>query len=406
MILLLIVALFLLRGFYSNSILLLITLLILIIIIILFLPDNLTLPKFKKAISLFLPFTIWTALTSFWSFEPVYTLERSIYLALLLFSLSLIIWKTKNSNIKLLDIFYLTGLTIIVASFVSLLLTVPADSWSGGNAKGFMGFSNHQNTFASIFVFILPAFNYQLLSEYKSLKGKRTDLTSFLGILNKLTNLKIISLLILNLSGILLLIITFSRASFLSYLIFLSCVLMLIYSIRNYIIILGIMIIFLFVTAQFPIFDKFYHYMIYKGDDNIEATRMELLEASIKASKRGGIFGLGYGISDQNIILKNIGIYKVGMYVREKGNSTLALIEEVGIIGLILFYTPIILLLIRKITKYQNLYTSNKTSGDIYNLFIFSMLISLLIHAQFEAWFVGVGSLQLPLFFILFYENQ
>jgi len=33
------------------------------------------------------------------------------------------------------------------------------------------------------------------------------------------------------------------------------------------------------------------------------------------------------------------------MYVREKGNSTLALIEETGIIGLVLFYIPIFIFL-------------------------------------------------------------
>jgi len=260
--------------------------------------ENLALPNFKKSVSLFLPFIIWTALTSFWSFKPVYTLERSIYLAVLIISLFVIVWKTKNSYIKLLDIFYLAGFIIIAASLVSLLFNVPADSWSGGNVKGFMGFSSHQNTLASIFVFILPAFNYKLFSEYKSLKETRSDLNSFSGILKKLISAKIIFLLILNLGGLVLLIITFSRASIFSYFIFLSILIFGLYGIRTYLLTCLTFIFLIAITYQFPGINNYYKYLIFKGDATIGASRYALIDASIKASHSGGIIGLGYGISD------------------------------------------------------------------------------------------------------------
>jgi hypothetical protein len=121
-------------------------------------------------------------------------------------------------------------------------------------------------------------------------------------------------------------------------------------------------------------------------------------EPSYNAALNGGLTGLGYGISDPHILFPGSGSHYEGeRYVREKGNSVLALIEETGMIGLLLFVIPIGYVLI---SQKSDLAIRDQNSGVRYqSAIIKSVLIALVVHAQFEAWWVGVGSIHLPLFY-------
>ena len=79
--------------------------------------------------------------------------------------------------------------------------------------------------------------------------------------------------------------------------------------------------------------------LLRKDGGSILSRRMILWEPSFEAAKIGGAAGLGYGISAPNIKISELtgSYYENGRYVREKGNSVLALIEEVGIVGLAAF---------------------------------------------------------------------
>jgi len=86
--------------------------------------------------------------------------------------------------------------------------------------------------------------------------------------------------------------------------------------------------------------------------------------------------------------------------IREKGNSSLALIEEAGIVGLILFILPLIYVF-TKFRIYNVKFRMNENKNQNYTFYILhSTLFAFLLHSQFEAWWVGVGSVQLPLFLI------
>ena len=144
-------------------------------------------------------------------------------------------------------------------------------------------------------------------------------------------------------------------------------------------------------------------------------------EPSYKAALEGGLFGLGYGISHPEIRSGEYSDrFENGRLIREKGNQSLALIEEAGLIGLILFILPIIYLLIKlPDTRYlipdkdyksgiRNPASPSSLHYDeasitllptTYSL-LSAALAAFLLHSQFEAWWVGVGSVQLPLFFI------
>ncbi len=368
--------------------------------------SNRKLPKRWPVTIYFLPFITWILLSAIWSIHPEVTLTRSIYFLILVAGMESLSNFYQKGVGSLMKIFLPVIALVVSSSIFSLAIGIPADSWSGGNAKGFMGFSSHQNTLGSILLFILPIMNYKLFTNYLPMYKKIMKSENSLSLARKLLHPKFIFWVLLNLGSIFLLVITFSRASILSYLIFLSITIIGLFGFRNYLVSVLTFILLIVITYQIPGIDNFYKYIIYKGDNKIYDTRTILFDASIEASKRGGLFGLGYGISDQKIIIHNTGRVKDGIYIREKGNSTLALIEETGLIGMLLFSIPILLVLKNNLYRLKVLKREKNREGYIYLLFIFSILISLLFHAQFEAWFVGIGSLQLPLFFLLFFESN
>ena len=117
----------------------------------------------------------------------------------------------------------------------------------------------------------------------------------------------------------------------------------------------------------------------------------------IPGSTEGGFTGLGYGISDPAITNRRDGDHYEGeRFVREKGNSSLALIEEAGLIGLVLFMLPLIVMIVKNKIKLHSKHSLLTTNYSL----LTAALAAFFLHAQFEAWWVGVGSVQLPLFFI------
>ena len=133
--------------------------------------------------------------------------------------------------------------------------------------------------------------------------------------------------------------------------------------------------------------------------------RTVLWEPSLEAAKLGSIFGLGYGVSAPDIKtpITTGSHYEDGRYIREKGNSVLAMIEETGLIGLFLFLLPVFWVT-RKFIIYNLQFTIKEKPKNNYTLYIIHCtLFAMLIHAQFEAWWVGVGSVVLPLFLIFLF---
>jgi O-antigen ligase len=148
-----------------------------------------------------------------------------------------------------------------------------------------------------------------------------------------------------------------------------------------------------------------------KDFPEIYSSRIWMWEPSYKAALEGGLFGLGYGISHPEIRSGEYSDrYENGRLIREKGNSTLALIEEAGLIGLVLFLLPIVFLLKKFricnaefiMRPFDRLWVTNSSLLTTNYLLLCSAFFAFILHSQFEAWWVGVGSVQLPLFFIYF----
>lgn len=367
-----------------------------------------------KTIIISFAFPAYCLISSAWSAAPLISLGRSLYLILIYAGIIAAVFiLIKYFPQKSIKYFLPANILILVISLISIILSIPANSWSGGNGLGFMGFAGHQNTLASALLFTLPG------AIALSLKQRAVCKENF-----KKYCFIIMFIILLFTLNFLLIIITYSRASVLSLTVGILAFLLITKSKKILAVIFSLtaMLLVLYFTIQ-PINDTF-NRLLNKDGGNILDRRMILWEPSFEAARLGGFFGLGYGVSSPNIKTPELtgSHYEDGRYIREKGNSVLAMIEETGFMGLVLFLLPVFLLLKKsKIIYSPKGMTSQKLKNDKANNYtsytclpvvdpfgvgkvIYCTLISMIIHAQFEAWWVGPGSIHFPLYLIILFS--
>ena len=139
---------------------------------------------------------------------------------------------------------------------------------------------------------------------------------------------------------------------------------------------------------------------VYKGAaDNEELfySREEAWDESLTAARDAGLWGIGFGASSgyTDFVLGA----NTANYGREKGNGTLAQIEEIGILGACLFWglvTSVLWKALRAGSKEprrsMNRAALAAAGGGIF---------ALLVNAQFEAWILSPGAAATPVFWTL-----
>lgn len=375
---------------------------------------------------------VYAIITSLWSLYPSISLQRSLYLVFIYAGLLSTVLLYKHFNKELSIKFFIpANVIIILLSLFSLITNQPSDSWSGGNGLGFMGFAGHQNTLAAAILFTLPGvFALMAKSMEHSVSRNNAHKWSFgYALFDDKRQLLFFLLLTFN---FLLFILTYSRASWFALLIGIIIFIILTKNIKIILSLISVLIIFLILTLSIPSINVFMESVLQKGDSPIFSRRQILWEPSYEAAKLGGLTGLGFGVSAPSIKTPDLtgSHYENGRYMREKGNSVLAVIEETGLIGLILFLLPVFWV-IRKFIIYNfaspqtglqfTIQNKIKTNYTLYTclppacparfasvarrvgrvgMVLHCTLFALLLHSQFEAWWVGVGSVQLPLFLI------
>ena len=114
----------------------------------------------------------------------------------------------------------------------------------------------------------------------------------------------------------------------------------------------------------------------------LAGSREGLLEESLKGAKAGGLLGLGMGVS--------VGVETEGAIdsstQREKGNATLGTIEELGLLGLLIFIVMIALTI-------ERLVREGTRSRQGWHHTVAALVLALLVNAQFEAWILAPGGL-------------
>ena len=126
-----------------------------------------------------------------------------------------------------------------------------------------------------------------------------------------------------------------------------------------------------------------------------EKSRGAPTEESFAGAKQGGFLGAGYGVS----VGADPSGYRGGLsavgYGREKGNSALAIIEEIGLIGLVLVLLLLLHIFGMALKAYRMSY-----GREVRALIGLStgLWFGLVVHFNFEAWLVAPGSAE-SLFF-------
>lgn len=322
----------------------------------------------RKLVLVLYCFPLWAAITSFWSLDHTNSLIRAGYFAFVL-TVAFVagtLWFRKK---KSLDFLIPINLFVVFISVISLVLGVPESSWELNPIWRFKGFAQHQNTLGALILF--------------------TSLPLMWNLFLKKTNIFQILLLLIN---SVILIVTFSRASILSFLLIIV-VLTIRLKFTLFLKILGTVVvlisILLLIKPQLVI--KPINHIVYKGSYSAYSTREKLFDDSFHSAINGGLLGLGYGVSNPQI--KNPINIGGSNSIREKGNSILALIEETGVVGFFLFLLPMLYFL-----KSIGL---KKVFADKMLFSLVTLYSSLLLHSQFEAWLGGVSSFQLFVYFVL-----
>jgi O-antigen ligase len=331
---------------------------------------------------LFLLPGLWFLLTLLWSSYPEISALRALYFILISTGCisAGILW-IRYSNKNIFDFLLPANLIVVLICVFSILTNIPSDSWTAGHGKGFIGFFGHQNLLASVLLFTLPVvFGVKIKAQSKKLK------------------VFIFILLTLN---FILLILTYSRSAIVAMIFGLIVFLILNknWKVLSYGFIVAVILTSIIYFT--PSLNNFADKILKKDFPEVYSSRLWMWEPSYNAAFEGGFFGLGYGISHPEIRSGEYSDrFEDGRLIREKGNSSLALIEESGVIGLVLFLIPVFYILLRVIIGKDSLLTTQYSILNTNYSLLTAALAAFILHAQFEAWWIGVGSVQLPLFLL------
>lgn len=139
----------------------------------------------------------------------------------------------------------------------------------------------------------------------------------------------------------------------------------------------------LFLLFTPTLFDNY----IYKNTEHVDvlASRNGVWKMSYDAAVEGGVFGAGYSVALKPKSAFTIWDYDSVNKVREKSNSQLAVIEETGLIGLSLYISFLITLLVPAVNYWRNLQGEPKV---VFGL-VLGAIFGLILQSGFEAWWTG-----------------
>lgn len=326
-------------------------------------------------------FLIYAVLTTVWSDIPLLSGPKSLLQlvsSLSYFALAAFWTRHAGKNEALSFLWTIVGLAIVAAAAGSLL----TDSSFNMNADVvlYRGMAYNPNFLGVLLMIALPLPLWQSVRSDTSRRQRRIAI----GVLLFL---------------IIMLLQTISRASILSA----SVILLFFFWGRGatklaVLSALGVLAVELVTLAEPQIMDELILQFIQKGntDETAFYSREVLFAESLEAARAGGAIGLGHGVS------YGFSDYTFGQgsaqYGREKGNITLAMIEELGWIGLLLF-VGMVLSIVLSLVSAINVSVSRDDRTILF--LVLGTMLALLINAQFEAWLLSPGAGLTPVFWAL-----
>lgn len=145
---------------------------------------------------------------------------------------------------------------------------------------------------------------------------------------------------------------------------------------------------FMIAPGQFEAAQQQYIFKQATREQGVLFTREEVWKVSLEQARKGGWFGGGYGVTIGGSRTFQGGLTAVG-YGREKGNSQLAIIEETGLIGMLIHALSLCALFVRLL---RSLRRSERGAQRTLLAIVTSCLLGMLVGSVFEAWWVAPGS--------------
>ncbi len=353
--------------------------LILLLLVLALLLSNKMLSGLRGLIAIFgLSLLIYAMVTAIWSPVPNLTISKSImYLLVALgYSAAGAIWAANTPRKSVFNVFWPLVILALVAGIGGSVL-VNSQVQMNEVVTLYRGMTFNSNFLGILILIALPLPLWWVTHPEVSRAIKRVYLII----------LFILTALLVN---------TVSRASLLA-----AGVMLLAYllglGVRRYASILAaLMVAAILVPVLMPeIVDDLMMRYVYKGAVDMEllATREDTWAESVEGAERGGVFGLGYGVS------YGYDFYELGLnasgYGREKANVSLAVLEEVGLVGFGLFAAMVASVLHGAVAALRK--APRREDRAILGLLI-GFLLAMLTNAQFEAWLFSPGGAATPVF--------
>ena len=130
----------------------------------------------------------------------------------------------------------------------------------------------------------------------------------------------------------------------------------------------------------------------YKDNFNkgIFATRIDNWQNTYEGAYQGGWIGVGYGVAYGVTEFNLTSQLTASTYGREKSNAPLAVIEETGVIGFILYIALLLSLSKQSFMLYRM--TQKNSHERILILIVSGELLGMVVHSFFEDWWSSPGS--------------
>jgi O-antigen ligase len=141
---------------------------------------------------------------------------------------------------------------------------------------------------------------------------------------------------------------------------------------------------------------------VYKGSSYVLKSRAALFRATWEAAKERPLIGVGFGVSKGYSEQWEFE-FRSGLAGREKGNSYLALVEEVGLIGAAFVLFPLgwaLAAATRRLMDFRRLHQMGEEFWVI--LTLSACLVGGVADAFMEAWLTSVGFFSTILFWLVF----
>lgn len=307
-------------------------------------------------------FVTYAFVTSFWTENvslSVVKLLLYVSATLALFVGGVVVCTSKQENP-----FWPLKWIFVPIVLISTFALVRGIGWVAGNFRGYCG---NSNALAATMVLTSPWLIYELRGKW-SQKRER------------------LALMVLSGAAVIILLCTFSRAAIGALFIVLAYAGWSLKLGRKFLIGYAVVGLLVGVYVLRPAtYTNVYQGLVEKRSENVMNSRSEQLQDSWEAAKQGGWFGVGFGVSVGSSRYWDMESFS--SFAREKGNTMLAVVEELGITGFALY----LVLLYSMWGSLRHLSRSVDADGKFIYIVSLGFFFGAIFHSAFEAWFLSTG---------------